>query len=381
MDEKSAVGKEHNVSKRWVFLDALRGFDMVWILGADKLFFGVFLTTNWTIFHALDRQMTHSEWHGVTAYDLIFPLFIFLSGVTIGLVSRQLAGDKRKNTSAILTATRRLALLVILGIMYNHGWGSGIPTNPSDIRYASVLARIGITWYVTACLFWVLPIRAIVVFAMCLLAINGWFHLFLPVPDLGSPSVTPLHSWNRWLDMQVLPGVAYQGKTPDPEGVMSTFPAIATCIAGLWLGTRIRCWQRQPDHRQITYIVVMNLGLIVAAYVLHPYYPMNKTLWTSTFGILSIGVSTLITLLFYWIIEVKGSRRIGVVFAVIGCNALFIYLATSLVSWQYLIDSLFGHALQLVPKQHQLLISVILLVSVQWLVLHAMFKRCWLVNV
>jgi predicted acyltransferase len=143
------------VKDRLLSLDALRGFDMLWITGAQGIFAPLAALTGWQIWRWADGQMEHVSWNGFAFYDLIFPLFVFLSGVTLGLSPRHLPSlswpDRRRS---YMRALRRLFLLIFLGILYNHGWGHGVPANPSEIRYASVLGRIGIAWFAAAMIVW-----------------------------------------------------------------------------------------------------------------------------------------------------------------------------------------------------------------------------------
>lgn len=109
-------------------LDALRGFDMFWILGGEAIFAALIVLTGWGGLHWFDKQMHHSTWHGFTFYDLIFPLFIFLSGVALGLSPKRL--DKlpmHQRMPLYKHAVKRLLLLLLLGVIYNHGWGTGAP--------------------------------------------------------------------------------------------------------------------------------------------------------------------------------------------------------------------------------------------------------------
>jgi predicted acyltransferase len=148
------------IKKRLLSIDALRGFDMFWILGAEQLFAVLFIITGLSIFDAAAAQMLHSQWHGFTAYDLIFPLFIFLSGVSLGIAAKpfsELGDNKRKQL--LRHGIKRLLLLLLLGIIYNHGWGSGIPISADNIRYVSVLGRIGLSWFVAALLVWYISER------------------------------------------------------------------------------------------------------------------------------------------------------------------------------------------------------------------------------
>jgi predicted acyltransferase len=112
--------------KRLLSIDALRGFDMFWILGAESLFAALFIVTGWPVLAVFAEQMQHTAWHGFRAYDLIFPLFIFLSGVSLGIAAKSLSNyEPEKAKSILYSGIKRLVLLISFGILYNHGWGGG----------------------------------------------------------------------------------------------------------------------------------------------------------------------------------------------------------------------------------------------------------------
>ena len=159
--------------KRLASLDALRGMDMFWILGGQSLFAALFVLTGWTGWKVFEAHTVHSVWHGFTFYDLIFPLFIFLSGVAMGLAPKRidhLPFDERK--VYYRKAGKRLLLLCLLGILYNHGWGTGMPMALDEIRYVSVLGRIAIAWFFCAMLVWHTSLRTQIITAGAILVLS-----------------------------------------------------------------------------------------------------------------------------------------------------------------------------------------------------------------
>ncbi len=360
---------------RLLSIDALRGFDMFWILGAEGLFTALFLLTGWSVFNVAAKQMLHSQWHGFTAYDLIFPLFIFLSGVSIGLAgkamssySASIAKEKRRH------AHKRLFMLVALGIIYNHGWGTGIPASFDEIRFVSVLGRIGVAWYVAAMLVWYTSIRTQWLVAGGIL-LGYWFlQSVVSLGGFGSGDFTATGALNAWFDQTLLPGISYQNKLIDPEGILSNLGSIVNALAGVFVGRQLKKYQAQPLVL-LKQLLVSGLMLVAVGYTWGLVLPINKTLWTSSFVLVTCGFSTLLLALFYYLIDVLHIQRWAIFFAVIGTNSIVAYLATSLVNWHYTNQSIFGGVILGLPITVQPVMQVISLVLVQWLVLYWLYRR------
>jgi len=354
--------------QRLASVDALRGFDMFWIIGGEALFLPLFTLTGWSVFAFGDQQMHHSAWHGFRFYDLIFPLFIFLSGVTLGLAGKTLRGQPLTvRRPAYRKAVKRLLVLIGLGIIYNHGWGTGIPPHLDEIRYASVLARIGFAWFFAAMIVWHCSVRTQYIIAAAILL--GYWLVQTLLGDL-----TPAGSVNAWVDQHFLPGIHYQNRPYDPEGVMSTIPAIVNALAGVFAGRWLR--QQQGQHSKILQgLAIAGVVCLLAAFLWHWIYPVNKELWTSSFALTTIGCSLLLLALFYLLVDVWKWQRFNTFFAVIGCNAILVYLGTSLLDWEFSSKSLFGGIAAALPQAGGALLLASGVVLLQWLVLRWLYKR------
>ena len=366
---------------RLLSVDALRGFDMIWILGAEGLFSALFIFSGWTFFENLDLQFKHSQWHGFTFYDLIFPLFIFLSGVTLGI-----APEKIKKTSCHKRTTRyqkaffRLGIMFLLGIFYNHGWGQGIPFEPDALRYSSVLLRIGIAWFFCAMIVWHFELKYQLVFAICILLFYWLLQMFIPSPFGLTGVLTIEGSWNAWVDIYLLPGARYQGLATDPEGLLSHLPAVVNALAGAFAGRFLVCSDFAPVKRAM---ILISCGIfsVLLASLWSVILPFNKSLWTSSFSLVTIGWSLIFYGVFYWLFDVKSYRKIGYFFAVIGVNSITLYLLTSFFNWGYFSSSLFGGIIDVQPDNLQPLFSVIFVVLLQWLLAYFLYIKKIFINI
>ncbi|MCJ8318964.1 MAG: DUF5009 domain-containing protein [Colwellia sp.] len=361
--------------QRLLSIDALRGFDMIWILGAEGIFAALFTLTGINFFSHAAGQMLHSPWHGFTAYDLIFPLFIFLSGVSLGIAGKPMTSyPVEQRQQKIKHAFKRLFLLITLGVLYNHGWGTGIPADLDSVRFASVLGRIGIAWFVAALIVWFVSIRMQWLIAATLL-LGYWLLLgFVDIGGYGAGNYSSTGSLNVWFDQTLLPGATYKNLPLDPEGLLSNLSSIVNALLGVFVGRHIIQHQNNAK-RLLRDLVGFGSLLLVLGYIWGLVLPINKTLWTSSFTLVTCGYSVLLLSLFYWLIDVLKIQRWAVFFAVIGTNSIIVYLGTSILNWQYTAQSLFGGFIIATPISWQPLLQVILLVLIQWSLLFWLYRR------
>ena len=366
-------------SPRLASLDALRGFDMLWITGGRTLVASLATATGWPLFVALEAQLHHAPWHGFTLWDLIFPLFLFLSGATLPFSQdRRLEGGV---TRAVLAGkiVRRASLLVLLGAIYN-----GLFTfDWEHQRYASVLGRIGLGWAGAAliALFFGARGRALAVVAI-LLAYAGLLCLW----PLGTGVDRFAQGVNvvDLFDQRFLPGRLHRGNH-DPEGLLSTLPAVATALLGALGGERLRRLQR-PRARTAGELALAGAILVAAGWLWGRWLPINKSLWTPSFVLVSAGLSALFLGAFHLAIDVpvahpsavsedrggaRWSRRLAFPFVVLGSNAITLYLLDRFVA--------FGAITEFVLHHEPALLSGVVLaaaaVGLRWLCLFVLWRR------
>jgi predicted acyltransferase len=316
-------------NSRLLSLDALRGFDMFWIIGGDTLATVLLDRFPSKTSAALKLQLEHVDWEGFRFYDLIFPLFLFLVGCVIPFSLQKFVGNPAAAVTRIL---RRTLLLVLLGLICN----GLLNFNPDQLRYCGVLQRIGICYGAAALLFLLLTPRRIIA-AILVILLGYWALLaFIPTPGGIAGDYSKAGNLAGWVDRTVLPGIIlkpYYGDG-DNEGILSTIPAITTpligCLAGLWL-------------RSSRTGFIKTLGLILAGCTLlatgtawGQFFPIIKNLWTSSFVLVAAGWSLLLTAVFYFLIDVLGIKRPAFFFTVIGVNAITIYVAPRFIDFDHL---------------------------------------------
>jgi predicted acyltransferase len=361
--------------QRILAIDALRGFDMIWILGLEGIFVALYTFTHWPLFQKLTVQMQHSHWHGLTAYDVIFPLFIFLSGVSLGLSAKPINRlTTAERVEHYQRAIKRFFLLIVLGIIYNHGWGQGLPITLEQIRITSVLAKIAIAWFVSLLIVWHCSIKQQLLIVTSLLVVYQLMLQFVTIGGFGGGQYGMETALNVWFDQHWLPGAHYKQLTIDPEGFLSNVSSISNAIIGVLIGKIFKQYQTQ-QHQLVKHLVLITISLFVLGYLWSFIVPINKTLWTPSFVLLTSSISCGLLLFFYVLIDVWQWKRFGRFFAVIGINSITIYLMSSLLNWQYTVDSLLGQLIHALPLSLQPLASVLCLVMLQWIFLWWLDKR------
>lgn len=356
--------------QRLYSLDALRGFDMFWIMGAEEIFHTLSEATGSPFWNALSLQLTHPAWNGFHFYDLIFPLFLFLAGVaTPYSVGRELEKGKSKN-ELLWRVVKRGLILVVLGIISNNG----LAIKPiSDIRFASVLGRIGIA-YVLANIIYLYSSRRSQVIWFCVLLIGYWLAMRIGhAPGYAPGDLTMQGNLASWVDRKLLPGKLYLG-IHDPEGIFSTIPAIGTGLLGILTGTFLKTSNRSGEQKCIR-IAITGIVFIALAQLWNFSFPINKNLWTSSFVLQVGGISLLLLSLFYYVIDVKGYKRWTFFFRVIGMNSILIYMSGHFINWGFTNDTLFGWLGTLIGNPYNAVILAVTFVFVKWLFLYFMYKK------
>ena len=317
-------------TQRLLSLDAFRGLTMA----------GMILVNNPGSWSHVYAPLRHAEWHGWTPTDLVFPFFLFIVGVAI-----KLSMDKYLRISArrqmLLRIIRRTVLLFALGLFLNGLFEFDVST----WRIPGVLQRIAVCYFFASLIYMVcsrrrngLVVTDIKIFAVIFVGLLVLYFIlmkFVPVPGYGPGNIdSPDGNLAAFFDRAVFGQHLWaQSKTWDPEGILSTLPAIATVLSGVLCGW----WLRRGDNQNKIFLGLMIAGLIgvALAFLFHPFFPINKKIWTSSFVLLTSGLAMLVLGLIYYYMDVAGKRRGATPFLVFGSNAIVAYF----------LSSFFGHLL------------------------------------
>ena len=284
------------------------------------------LVNNPGTWRAIYPPLRHAAWHGWTPTDVIFPFFVFIVGVAIPLaLGPRLEGGER---SAVLRKVLRRSIVIFgLGIILN-----GFPWfDWATLRIPGVLQRIAVCYLVAAVIYLFTSTRVQAVIAVVLL-LGYWLVMTLvPVPGYGAGDLSPAGNLAAYIDRAVLgPHLWQYAKVYDPEGILSTVPAIATALLGVLTGTGLR-GGRSTDV-VAGRLAIAGIAGIVAGELWGFWFPINKSLWTSSYVLLTAGLALTALALCYWLVEVRGLRRWAVPFAVLGVNALILFFLSTLMA-------------------------------------------------
>ncbi len=357
---------------RLLSLDALRGFDMFWIIGGEDIFHLLAKVTGWGWAVVMADQLTHVEWNGFRAYDLIFPTFLFMAGVSTPFsVGSQLAN----NTDKILLARKAIQrglLLVLLGIIYNNG----LEIKPlAEMRFASVLGRIGLAGMFASLIYIYFSTRSQYIWFVGILLGYWAFVMLAPVPNCGAGLMTMDCNPVSYLDKIIIPGRLHK-VIHDPEGLISTLPAICTGLLGIFCGNLLRNNDMITSRqRKSALLLVGGLACLALGWLWDFVFPINKNLWTSSFVLFAGGWSVLALAVFYWIIDAQGYKRWSWVLAVIGMNSILIYLAQHLIDFDYTAEVLFGGVVKYFSESTQTVLHGVGYVVVEWLFLWFLYSK------
>ena len=364
---------ENTKKDRLLSLDALRGFDMLWIAGGEYIIVSLAALTGWPFLQWAASQMQHVEWQGFHFYDMIFPLFLFIAGVSMpfSIVKRKKRGESMQKI--YLHLLRRLFILILLGLIYN----GLLRFDFEKQRYASVLARIGLAWFFAAVIVLNTSIRGqIIWFAGILLAYWAMMKL-IPVPGFGPGILTPEGNLAAFVDQKLLPGRFCCYIYGDNEGLLSTFPAISTALMGAITGYFLNLQSTKFNGlKKALIILAAGITSLIVAKLWSYSFPVIKNVWSSSFVLTAGGWSLILLSVFYLVIDVWGFKKWTFPFVVIGLNSITIYMLNSgIINFGDMGKYFFGGLASLFSEAGQTVILASGAVLCMWTVLYILYRN------
>ncbi|EEF61363.1 acyltransferase family protein [Pedosphaera parvula] len=359
----STATLNQKANTRIISIDALRGFDMFWIMGGDQLVRSFQKIDDSAPTHALANQMEHCEWAGFHFYDLIFPLFVFLAGVSIVFSITRLI-EHSGRVAAVKRIAFRSVILFLFGIFYMGGVSNGF----KNIYLAGVLHRIAVAYFFAALLFCFFRPKALI--AICIGLLVGYWALltFVPVPGVGAASYDQGKNLAYYLDQHYLPGQKFEGT------LLSTMPAVANCLLGIFAGLLLTN-KTVDDQKKVYWLLGSGITSLVIGLIWSIQFPIIKLLWTSTYVLLACGYSAILLGLFYQIIEIWKFQKWAQPFIWLGMNAITIYLVANIVNFRRHGERFVGgNVKNFLGNYHDLALSVVVLILVFWVV-HFLYRR------
>ena len=303
------------MNKRLLSLDVFRGMTVALMI----------LVNNPGDWGHIYPPLEHAEWNGCTPTDLVFPFFLFIVGVSISFAFQDKVGDRKTVTKIFTRSLKLFGLGLFLSLFPRFDF--------SVVRIPGVLQRIAMVFLVCSLVFLTTKNRSQqIIFAVVL--IGYWILMtFVPVPDFGPANLEPEFNLGAYFDRMIL-GTTHlykAAKTWDPEGLLSTMPAIATGLSGVLTGT----WLQRKDKEvaeKLTYMYLFGCVSMALGWAWDEAgFPINKALWTSSYVLWTSGMALCFLASFYWLIDVKGYQRWTKPFVVYGVNAITVFFLTGLI--------------------------------------------------
>jgi predicted acyltransferase len=358
--------------ERLLSIDALRGFDMLWIIGGDGLLRAVCKWWGTPEAAKLGEQFHHVEWEGFRFYDLIFPLFLFLVGVVIPFSLTKYQTGEHPRSLALQRTARRVVLLFLLGLI-NNGL---FKLDFANLRIAGVLQRIAVCYGIAAVIYLFTKTRTQALIVGGIL-IGYWALLsFVPAPESHKAGDFAMETnLSGYLDRHFLPGKIYKSYYGfgDNEGLLSTIPAVATALLGGLAGQWLRSAQR-PGVKAVG-LIAAGAASVALGYLWGRDFPIIKILWTSTFVLVAGGFSLMLLGLFYTIIDVWKLRAWSTFFVVIGMNAITIYVAQNIIPFREIAQFfLNGVSSKFFSEATRPILMASGVLAVKWLFLYHLYR-------
>jgi predicted acyltransferase len=310
----STIPSETN---RLVSLDVFRGITIA----------GMVLVNNPGSWEYVYWPLEHATWHGWTPTDLVFPFFLFIVGVAIPLAFGKRLESGRSTRDLYMKIIRRTLIIFGIGLLLN-----GLPYFAlAEYRIPGVLQRIAVCYFFASIVFLNTRVRGQVAIIIGLLLVYWFLVKLVPAPGFAAGDLTKEGSLPSFIDRVVFgKHVWAQAKVYDPEGLLSTIPALATTLIGVLTGQ----WMRTEKARDEKAAGMFVVGAVCVAigWAWNAFFPINKALWTSSYVLFTGGLALQFLALCYWVIDIKGYRRWAKPFEVFGLNAIALYVVADLIA-------------------------------------------------
>ena len=369
-NEETMSTKAMASNKRLMSLDALRGFDMLFIMG-----FSLVIREFCALFPggadcALAQTVKHSVWDGLTLFDTIFPLFLFIAGVSFPFSYAKQVASNMSRGKIYMKILRRAVILIFLGLVYNDFFKLDF----ENLRFCSVLGRIGIAWSLAALLFINFSTKTRIVISSVIL-VGYWLLIcYVPAPDVvGALPLSKEGNLVGYVDRMITPGTLIYG-TFDPEGLLSALPAVVTAMLGMFTGEFVRR-DDITEQKKAGYMGLASIALLAVGLVWSLVFPVNKALWSSSFVLVVGSYSLAMFALFYYVIDVRGYQKWATPFVVIGLNSITIYMAQRIIPFKSISAFFLQGFADMLPQEWSALLMRIGYLAVSWLFLYFLYKK------
>jgi predicted acyltransferase len=310
----SSIPTETN---RLVSLDVFRGITIA----------GMILVNNPGSWEHIYWPLEHATWHGWTPTDLVFPFFLFIAGIAIPLAFGRRVESGGSKRDIYLKIIKRTLIIFAIGLFLNGFPHFGL----AEYRIPGVLQRIAVCYFFASIIFLNTKVRTQIAITLGLLIFYSLLVKFVPAPGFAAGDLTKEGSLPSFIDRVVFGNHVWrQAKVYDPEGLLSTIPAIATTMMGVLTGQWLRTEKTRIE--KVAGMFVVGAVCVAFGWSWNAFLPINKALWTSSYVLFTGGLAVQFLALCYWVIDIKGYRRWAKPFEVFGLNAIALYVVADIIA-------------------------------------------------
>lgn len=371
---------KNQLSQRLESLDILRGFDLFMLVGLEMAMHHLSVAIDTPAFHSFMWCFTHVDWEGFSTWDLVMPLFMFMSGITIPFALSRYKDAKDKSL-IYKRIFKRVVLLWIFGMMCQ---GNLLGLNPERIYlYSNTLQSIAMGYLISSLLFLHTHIRTQIITAIMLLLVYWGAMEFITVNGYGGGNYTPEGNLAEWIDRELLGrfrdgASVVNGEVVFPDWyrytwILSSLNFGVTVLTGTFAGYILKNKEWMPQ-KKLTYLLIIGLSMVAIGWIGGIWHPVIKKLWTSSMVLVSSGYCFLLMALFYYIIDYKGWRKYTNWLKVYGMNSIVAYMLTMCVNFSCIGHSLFHGLEPYMGAYYQVLITLSN-VAIVYFILWCLYKK------
>ena len=356
-------------SRRLASIDALRGFDMFWLMQEETgLVMAIAVALHLPFQDVLAKHLDHTPWIGFTFWDLIAPLFLVIVGLSLPLALEKRRSLGQSNSTITGYIVRRTVILILLGLIFN----GILKFEFQDYRYTGVLQRIALSYVFAALITLFFKLRGQIAWTVGLLVGYWAVMALIPVPGFGANVLTPQGNIEGYIDRLFLPGQFCCYIYGDNEGYLSTFPSIAPVMLGVLCSHLLHA--RRSDNFKVLAFLLGGIGCLGVGQLWGIWFPIITRLWTSSYTLYCNGWCMILFAIFFWVIDVKGWKRWAFWLTVIGMNPLLIYVTQEVFDFKKIAESVFG-GLANHSGAYKILVMAVGTVATKWLFLYFCYRK------
>lgn len=366
--------EQSNKADRLVSIDALRGFTMFMLVGGGYILRALPEISDNAFFRMLKTQMEHVPWEGFRYYDLIFPMFLFIIGMALPFSFKRRLVSATSKKALYRHIINRTIILFILGLICFGYWDPELKYEGEVIGYYGVLQLLAVGYFFASLIMLNTSVRGVAAWAGGIIIFYFLIMKFIPVPEYGAGNFTREGNFNEYVSKLVAENIGINWRILlSPYMIPTVSTALLGVLTGYWLQSD------NTKEKKALYMLVAAIVLITAGLIWSLSFPIIKNLWTSSYVLFSGGLTLLMFVLFYWLIDILKYQKWAFIFVVVGTNAITIYMLTHVMSFDN-ISYFFIYGIKESLGVYQSLVIALISTTLEWLLLYYLYKNRYFIK-